>query len=281
MSALVRVLVVDDDRGARALHAGFVAATPGFVVTGTAATGTDALRLVADADLVLLDMRLPDISGIEVLHRLRTMAGPERDVLVISSSRDQTTVRQAMAGRVVGYLVKPFTKEALQERLAHYASSRTERTDDAEPSRQVPLGQGEIDRLFTGGIRTARHASGRGASGRGAAGMGALGRGAPGQGALGRGTSDPGTSGPGASASLPKGLAPTTLDRVIAALDPVTAMTAADVAAACGLSSATAHRYLAHLVETGAADLAHRYGRRGRPQVLYRLTPDTTTLSDA
>ncbi len=53
MSALVRVLVVDDDRGARALHAGFVAATPGFVVTGTAATGTDALRLAADADLVL------------------------------------------------------------------------------------------------------------------------------------------------------------------------------------------------------------------------------------
>ncbi|WEK12348.1 MAG: response regulator [Candidatus Microbacterium phytovorans] len=276
MSTLVRVLVVDDDRGARALHAGFVAATPGFVVTGTAATGTDALRLAADADLVLLDMRLPDISGIEVLHRLRTMAGPERDVLVISSSRDQTTVRQAMAGRVVGYLVKPFTKEALQERLAHYAATRTERPDDAEPPRQVPLGQGEIDRLFTGGIRTARRASGRGAPG-----MGALGRGAPGQGALGRGTSDPGTSGPGAPASLPKGLAATTLDRVIAALDPVTAMTAADVAAACGLSSATAHRYLAHLVETGAADLAHRYGRRGRPQVLYRLTPDATPLSDA
>ncbi|CAN7367003.1 response regulator [Microbacterium sp. LjRoot45] len=268
MSALVRVLVVDDDRGARALHAGFVAATPGFVVIGTAATGTDALRLAADADLVLLDMRLPDISGIEVLHRMRTMAGPERDVLVISSSRDQTTVRQAMAGRVVGYLVKPFTKEALQERLAHYAATRTERPDDAEPPRQVPLGQGEIDRLFTGGIRTARHASGRG--------QGARGQGAPGPGAPG-----PGTPGRGTPASLPKGLAPTTLDRVIAALDPVTPMTGADVAAACGLSAPTAHRYLTHLVETGAADLAHRYGRRGRPQVLYRLAPDTAPLPDA
>lgn len=233
MSAPVRVLVVDDDRGARALHAGFVAATPGFVVTGTAATGTEALALAAGADLVLLDMRLPDISGVEVLHRLRTMSAEVPDVLVISSSRDQTTVRQAMAGRVVGYLIKPFTKAALQERLVHYLTARAERP---EAPRDVPLGQGEIDRLFTGGIRTTARRS---------------------------------------PASLPKGLAPTTLERVVAALDPVVALTASQVAAACGLSSPTAHRYLTHLVETGAIDIAHRYGRRGRPQVLYRLAPDT------
>lgn len=238
MSALIRVLVVDDDRGARALHAGFVAATPGFVVTGTAATGAEALSLASAADLVLLDMRLPDISGVEVLHRLRTMGAGEPDVLVISSSRDQTTVRQAMAGRVVGYLIKPFTRAALQERLAHYAATRAARS---EPPRDVPLGQGEIDRLFTGGIRTAARRS---------------------------------------PAALPKGLAPTTLERVVSALDPVIARTAAQVATECGLSSATAHRYLAHLVETGAIDIAHRYGRRGRPQVLYRLTPDTAP-SDA
>ncbi|WP_425837405.1 response regulator [Microbacterium sp. PA5] len=232
MSAPIRVLVVDDDRGARALHAGFVAATPGFVVTGTAATGAEALSLATAADLVLLDMRLPDISGVEVIHRLRTMGEGEPDVLVISSSRDQTTVRQAMAGRVVGYLIKPFTRAALQERLVHYAATRAERP---ETPRDVPLGQGEIDRLFTGGIRTARRSP----------------------------------------AALPKGLAPTTLERVVAALDPVIARTAAQVATECGLSSATAHRYLTHLVETGAIDIAHRYGRRGRPQVLYRLTPDT------
>jgi response regulator of citrate/malate metabolism len=39
------------------------------------------------------------------------------------------------------------------------------------------------------------------------------------------------------------------------------------------VSRATARRYLDHLVAEGAIDLAHRYGRRGRPEVLYRLVP--------
>ncbi len=64
-----------------------------------------------------------------------------------------------------------------------------------------------------------------------------------------------------------------TLERVVAALDPAVARSADEVAAATGTSRATARRYLDHLVATGAIDLAHRYGRRGRPQVLYRLAP--------
>ncbi|MFJ4173194.1 helix-turn-helix domain-containing protein [Microbacterium sp. NPDC089696] len=72
---------------------------------------------------------------------------------------------------------------------------------------------------------------------------------------------------------LPKGLADVTLARVIAALDPVTSLSASEVAGACSLSRATTRRYLDHLVATGVIDLAHRYGKRGRPQVLYRLAP--------
>ncbi|TDN93248.1 response regulator [Microbacterium sp. BK668] len=231
MTGGIRVLVVDDDRGARALHAGFVADTSGFVVAGTAATGAEALSQAAGMDLILLDMRMPDISGVEVLHRLRTVGGDGPDVLVISSSRDQTTVRQAMAAHVVGYLVKPFTKAALQERLELYRAARDEHMEGLE---ERPLAQGEIDRLLTGGIRTVRRRS---------------------------------------DAPLPKGLAEPTLERIVAALDPVAARSAKQVAAACGMSPGTAHRYLTYLTEVGVIDLAHRYGRRGRPQVLYRLAP--------
>ncbi|MBB4667882.1 response regulator of citrate/malate metabolism [Microbacterium marinum] len=45
------------------------------------------------------------------------------------------------------------------------------------------------------------------------------------------------------------------------------------IAASRRLVSATAHRYLTHLVDLGVIDLAHRYGKRGRPEVLYRLAP--------
>ncbi|MCZ4067911.1 response regulator [Microbacterium sp. NE2HP2] len=248
MTGPIRVLVVDDDRGARALHAGFVSDTPGFVVVATAGTGEAALEHSrSGVDLILLDMRLPGISGIEVLHRLRTLGDDGPDVLVISSSQDQTTVRQALAARVVGYLVKPFTQAALSERLERYAADR-ERIVSGD--RDALLAQGEIDRLLsTGTIRTAPVAASGSHRGEGR------------------------MTGGGDHAGLPKGLAAPTLAQVVAALDPVVALTGAEVAAACGISRATANRYLTHLVDTGVIHLSHRYGKRGRPQVLYRLAP--------
>lgn len=238
----IRVLVADDDPGARALHGRFIAETPGFILAGTAGTGAAALAQVTDdVDLLLLDMRLPDISGIEVLHRLRAIGAGGPDVLVISSSRDQVTVRQALAAHVVGYLIKPFTQEVLGRRLEEYAARRSTR-DDKQHDR--PLAQGEVDRLLsTGTIRLSERATER---------------------------STMSTERPD---GLPKGLAEVTLARVIAALDPVTSLSASEVAAACSLSRATARRYLDHLVATGVIDLAHRYGKRGRPQVMYRLAP--------
>lgn len=235
MSAPIRVLVVDDDAGARTLHARWAAATDGFAVVGTAASGSAALGFVAHGvDLVLLDMRLPDISGIEVLHRLR-VAGAGTDVLVISSSRDQVTVRQALAAHPVGYLIKPFDRAVLQDRLGAYAAER----QASDAARDVPMGQGDVDRLLaTGSVRTV-------------------------------GADRPAA----ASGELPKGLSEPTLARVVDALDPVAARSAVEVADAAGISRATARRYLDHLVASGAIDLAHRYGRRGRPQVLYRLAP--------
>lgn len=248
MTGPIRVLVVDDDRGARALHAGFVSDTPGFVVVATAGTGEAALEHSrSGVDLILLDMRLPGISGIEVLHRLRTLGDDGPDVLVISSSQDQTTVRQALAARVVGYLVKPFTQAALGERLERYAADR-ERIVFGD--RDALLAQGEIDRLLsTGTIRTAPAASSGSHRGEGR------------------------MTGGGDGAGLPKGLAAPTLAQVVAALDPVVALTGAEVATACGISRATANRYLTHLVDAGVIHLSHRYGKRGRPQVLYRLAP--------
>lgn len=253
----IRVLVVDDDAGARALHGRFVSGTPGFALVGTAATGEAAVLRGqrGGVDLILLDMRLPDISGIEVLHRLRTLGARSPDVLVISSSRDQVTVRQALAAHIVGYLVKPFTQEALRERLGVYRAERRAREQNA---RDRPLAQGEIDRLLsTGRIRLPGGSAASAVS-------------AP-------GARRPGTAPPPAAAAsaptLPKGLSAVTLARVLATLDPVAARSAVELAEACEISRATARRYLDYLVGEGAIDLAHRYGRRGRPEVLYRLAP--------
>ncbi|WP_349828635.1 response regulator [Brevibacterium litoralis] len=269
----LQVLVVDDERGARLLHGRYVAEAPGFGLAGTVGTGLAAVEFAAHhaVDLVLLDMRLPDISGIEVLHRLRTHRLTHVDVLVISSSQDQVTVRQALAGRVLGYLVKPFTQEKLRDRLAAYRESRLAR--EAAQERDRTLGQGEIDRLFAPGSNdgsgTAPATARRGAEETGAPEGGAGSGRAPRERDSGGRTTDEAP----ARSPLPRGISAVTLGKVLDELDPVEPVTAVELARRSGISRATARRYLDHLVETGRLDLSHRYGKRGRPEVLYRLAP--------
>ncbi len=140
---MTRVLIVDDDFMVAKVHAGFVAAMDGFGVVGTAATGSQALADVArlQPDLVLLDVYLPDMTGLEVLRRLRA-AGSDTDVIVISAARDVDSVRSALHGGVLNYLVKPFDRRTFEARLRDYAALRGELADLGE------AGQGDVDRLF-------------------------------------------------------------------------------------------------------------------------------------
>jgi response regulator of citrate/malate metabolism len=141
---VIRVLVVDDDFMVARLHSSVVAAQPGFTVVGLASTGGDALRAVAATkpDLVLLDLYLPDVNGIEVLRRLRETSGSSVDVIVISAARDLDTVRRALHGGVFQYLVKPFEIESLRTPLEEYAAHRAELADLTE------VRQDDLDRVF-------------------------------------------------------------------------------------------------------------------------------------
>ncbi|MDX3657462.1 response regulator [Streptomyces sp. ID05-26A] len=139
---MIRVLVVDDDFMVAKVHSGYVARTGGFEVVGVAHTGGDALRLVRELkpDLVLLDVYLPDVTGLEVLKSLR--ANEDVDVIVITAATDVETVRSAMRGGVLHYLIKPFDYSALRDQLAHFASLREKlhRLDSA--------GQADVDQVF-------------------------------------------------------------------------------------------------------------------------------------
>ena len=95
----VAVLVVDDDFMVARIHTQFVERTPGFRVVGVASTGRAALDDIGrlHPDLVLLDVHLPDMTGIEVLRRLRA-EGDDVGVLVVTAAREADTVRAAAAG---------------------------------------------------------------------------------------------------------------------------------------------------------------------------------------
>lgn len=142
----VTVLVVDDDFMVARIHTQFVDRTPGFAVVGVASTGQAALDETARLrpDLLLLDVHLPDITGIEVLRRLRA-AGDDVGVLVVTAAREAETVRSAVAGGAVHYLVKPFEYDDLWVRLEAFRAAR-----DALSGTEVP-GQVAIDAVFGAG----------------------------------------------------------------------------------------------------------------------------------
>jgi response regulator of citrate/malate metabolism len=140
---VIGVLVVDDDFMVARVHTGFVERVPGFAVVGTAHTGSDALEAIAALrpDLVLLDIYLPDISGLEVLRRLREQQSPV-DVLVVTAARDVDTVRGALRGGAVHYVVKPFSFDTLRDGLERYAAAWKRLSAAGSPA------QADVDRLF-------------------------------------------------------------------------------------------------------------------------------------
>ena len=141
---MIRTLIVDDDFRVAELHRAYVEKVPGFTVVGVAGTGADALRMVAStkADLVLLDIYLPDISGLEVLRSVREVGADAVDIIAITAARDVETLRSAMHGGVIHYLIKPFLFSTFEEKLVSYAAAR---------ERMARIGraeQGDVDRIF-------------------------------------------------------------------------------------------------------------------------------------
>jgi response regulator of citrate/malate metabolism len=149
---VIRTLVVDDDFRVADLHCAYVERVAGFALAGRAQSGSEALDKVdrLRPDLLLLDVYLPDLSGLEVIQRLRDGGHPEVDVITITAARDVETLRAAMRGGVVHYLIKPFRFSTFEEKLTSYAAAR-ERI-----GRLAHANQGEVDRIF-GALRTGRN----------------------------------------------------------------------------------------------------------------------------
>ena len=121
----VRVLIVEDEALVADAHRDYVERVEGFVVVGVAETVQEAVRALAHqpVDLVLLDLNLPDGSGLEVLHGVRA-AGRPVDIMTITAAREVEPVRTAVTLGVVGYLLKPFTFADLRDRLEAYRRYR-------------------------------------------------------------------------------------------------------------------------------------------------------------
>jgi response regulator of citrate/malate metabolism len=145
----LRALIVDDDLSVARIHRMFVEAHPGFTVVGEAHSGAAALAQVEllDPDVMLLDVYLPDFSGLEVLGRLSVERARRVEVIAVTAARDLASVREARANGVRHYLVKPFTASALRDRLDEVLHHHTmvQRSTEGKP-----LDQRTVDEILSG-----------------------------------------------------------------------------------------------------------------------------------
>ncbi|WP_375487319.1 response regulator [uncultured Jatrophihabitans sp.] len=140
---MTRVLVVEDEQALlRALAMNLVAR--GYAVT-EAATGTRALTALAEQkhDVVVLDLGLPDISGVEVIKAVRAYS--TTPIIVLSARSDSSDKVEALDLGADDYVTKPFSMEELLARLR--ATAR--RTSSTDEDVAVTVGDTRIDLALT------------------------------------------------------------------------------------------------------------------------------------
>jgi two-component system chemotaxis response regulator CheY len=133
-----RILVVEDSASTRSFVRAVLedpasAAAMGALEVTEAQSGFDAMRLLPRAryDLIITDINMPDVNGLELIHFIRKSEHYRTTPLVIIST--QATPRDVERGKQLGadaYLPKPFSPEAMRETCARLLGSATPRNGD-------------------------------------------------------------------------------------------------------------------------------------------------------
>lgn len=133
-----QVMIVDDDFRVGALHADMVNSIPGFQALEPVQDPRMVPKLVASLkpDLLLLDLYLPHVSGIELLREL------DVDAIMISAATEPKNISNAIRHGALAFIIKPFDAKTLSSKLKGWARYRRQLTGVTEFNQQG------VDRLF-------------------------------------------------------------------------------------------------------------------------------------
>ena len=121
----IRVLAADDQRVVREGLAMLLGLLPDVEVVGTAANGEEALVLADELrpDVILMDLRMPRVDGVEATRRLRA-SHPEIKVVVLTTYADDRSVIEALRAGALGYLTKDAGAEEIRQALRRVADGQ-------------------------------------------------------------------------------------------------------------------------------------------------------------
>lgn len=230
---MLKVLIVEDDFRVANVNRQFVERVEGFEVVGKAATVAEAQQQLHEKqpDLVILDVYLPDGSGLKLLRQLRALGHPA-DIIALTAAKEAETINAVLQGGAFDYIVKPYRFERFAEALRRFRAYRDQMNKAAQAMRGE-VDQAEVDRLLH-----QRHI--------------------------------PRVRKTSKTPALPKGIDELTLAHVRQAVTRHAApLTAEACGALCRLSRTTARRYLEYMVVGGEVRVEPQYGGVGRPERLY------------
>lgn len=138
----IKVLIVEDDPMVAKFNRHYLEQVQGFEFAGWAASGDEALKMLAEQeiDLLLLDIYMPRTSGLQLLSTLREQ-GSKADIIVISAASDNASIRKALQNGAVDYLIKPFEFARFQAALSAYR-------EDFRLMHKEHLSQEQLDKLL-------------------------------------------------------------------------------------------------------------------------------------
>lgn len=125
-AAPLRVLIADDQRVVREGLTMLVGLIEGLEVVGAAADGAEAVALTETErpDVVLMDLRMPEVDGAEATRQIRT-SSPRTQVLVLTTYADDASLFPALQAGARGYLTKDASAEEIEQAIRAVAEGRT------------------------------------------------------------------------------------------------------------------------------------------------------------
>jgi len=124
----INIVIVDNNKDFCIILNDYLLMQKDIVVTGIAANGVDALKLIEEKrpDLVILDIIMPIIDGLGVLQKLNTMdINPLPHIIVLSSIGQNKIIKKAILLGADCYIVKPFDMEVFIKRIRDMLNKKT------------------------------------------------------------------------------------------------------------------------------------------------------------
>ena len=150
MQEIYKVLIVDDDPMVAMINEQYVCKNKQFKVAGSCRNGKEAIEFLEanPTDLVILDVYMPDMDGLETLKKIREKK-ISSEVIMVTAANDVATLEDTPHLGVIDFLIKPFAYERFQIALEKFLANRKAFRDSAI------LNQTSVDNIITNSTKIA------------------------------------------------------------------------------------------------------------------------------